>query len=139
MAPKKRDPEAPVSLFIIRQLRKKAMTLDELRDAMEKNGYADDLNKIPQIIKHARDNMALIVYSFAARKYTSRPGFKDLFTWLRSRRRHSYTALARAQGALRAALMLDKEKIPKEMREEFKNLLSIMKEETKIAEANGEL
>jgi hypothetical protein len=137
MGRRKEAPSIPVDQFIIRQLRKKAMNMAEVKEVMVQEGYGDDVKRLPAIIQKARSEMSVIVYSHAKGKYTSKPSIMDMFTWLRSRRRHSYTALIRAQGAIRWALDVPISKVPQEIRKEWRGLLESLKKEVRVAEDNG--
>lgn len=125
----------PAWQFVMSSLRKNKSTRTELEKLGSKSGYTVD--EIRHGIQEARDRAYVLVYSFASKSYTLKPNIGELFTWLRSRRRHSYTALRRAKSAYDHAKRIPAARIPQKIKEEWKILMSSMGDEIRLLAQHG--
>ncbi len=131
---KKREKD-PAWQFIMSSLRKKSTSLMELEKSGFKSGYT--VQEIRRGIQEARDRAYVLVYSFVGRSYTLKPNIGELFTWLRFRRRHAFTALRRAKSAYDHAKRVPTARIPKKLKEPWKVLMSSMGDEIRLLTQHG--
>ena len=125
----------PAWQFVMSSLRKKKSSLLELEESGRKSGYSVD--EIRYGIQEARDRAYVLVYSFVSRSYTLKPNIGELFVWLRSRRRHAFTALRRAKSAHEHAKRVPAARIPKKFKEPWKALMSSMGDEIRLLTQHG--
>lgn len=131
----KESTKDPAWQFIMSSLRKKEYSRIELEKLGKKSGYTVD--EIRHGIQEARDRAYVLVYSFASRSYTLKPNIGELFIWLRSRRRHAFTALRRAKSAYDNAKQVPAARIPQKLKEEWKILMSSMGDEIRLLAQHG--
>ncbi len=131
----KKAEKDPAWQFIMSSLRKKKSSRIELEKLGGKSGYTVD--EIRHGIQEARDRAYVLVYSFVSRTYTLKPNIGELFTWLRSRRRHAFTSLRRAKSAYDNAKRVPAARIPQKLKEPWKILMSSMGDEIRLLAQHG--